>query len=499
MVPMQTRARRGATKCEYDFGEELIISSDSGEVIISSDSEDERRNEQDSDEDWVEDVEAENVSEDVDDEDEEEDDEASDGEEESEYEEDDDDDDSDGSLYDEAEDEVGGDNNDDDVSQETCTSSSEQRGGTKSTERITSRHLTSKSTVQETKWSEGNGPRKGKAASKKEDKKLFSEALKIIRGGNMNKLRPEHCKAYLRHYSLRLTGSRTVLHERVLEHVELKVRGGMSKYPRVTFSIDCTGDACTGDVVLFRQRLKNYNSKAGANSTLPGPGKQIVAGRIVKESYGTEKQQHTFTVEVLWNRGPKRIPYLYPLLIKGRNLYRFRTFRQPWKDEKERIKVLKEKHSRGDLARNAREDRISGKTCSYSRRTHIQKSIKARFSLRKESNGESSRTASKSSVEAQKDVKCQGGDKDGPGNVRKPAVSMITIEARYAGILIGTQGRTIGSIERASGARLHVCDHPSPILRAVNVNGTYEQVQVATRMVVETFRDRGLPPPLGIS
>lgn len=80
-------------------------------------------------------------------------------------------------------------------------------------------------------------------------------------------------------------------------------------------------------------------------------GKRIIAGRVVKESYGTAKQQHTFTVEVLWSRGIKKLPPLYPLLIKGRNLYRMRTFRQCWHDEAERQKVLAEKHRRGDAAR----------------------------------------------------------------------------------------------------------------------------------------------------
>ncbi|KDO39177.1 hypothetical protein CISIN_1g0392731mg, partial [Citrus sinensis] len=60
----------------------------------------------------------------------------------------------------------------------------------------------------------------------------------------------------------------------------------------------------------------------------PPCGKRIVAGRIVKESYGAAKQQHTFTIEVLWSKGEKPLPPLRPLLIKGRNLYRLKTLRQ---------------------------------------------------------------------------------------------------------------------------------------------------------------------------
>ena len=86
----------------------------------------------------------------------------------------------------------------------------------------------------------------------------------------------------------------------------------------------------------------------------PPCGKRTVAGRIVKESYGAAKQQHTFTVssksllnharrsfvpdhlsifqiEVLWSKGEKPLPPLRPLLIKGRNLYKLNTLRQVWK------------------------------------------------------------------------------------------------------------------------------------------------------------------------
>uniref|UniRef100_A0A5B6YKX5 Putative zinc finger CCCH domain-containing protein 62-like n=1 Tax=Davidia involucrata TaxID=16924 RepID=A0A5B6YKX5_DAVIN len=80
-------------------------------------------------------------------------------------------------------------------------------------------------------------------------------------------------------------------------------------------------------------------------------GKRTVAGRIVKESYGAAKQQHTFTVEVFWSKGIRKLPPLFPLLVKGRNLYKLKTFRQVWKNEAERSKVLAEKHKRGAAAR----------------------------------------------------------------------------------------------------------------------------------------------------
>ncbi|GAB2216435.1 hypothetical protein Droror1_Dr00024208 [Drosera rotundifolia] len=51
-------------------------------------------------------------------------------------------------------------------------------------------------------------------------------------------------------------------------------------------------------------------------------GRRIIAGRVVKESYGTANQQHTFTVEVLWCKGRKKLPPLIPLLVKGDKAFR---------------------------------------------------------------------------------------------------------------------------------------------------------------------------------
>ncbi|KAL4582356.1 hypothetical protein LXL04_006903 [Taraxacum kok-saghyz] len=160
------------------------------------------------------------------------------------------------------------------------------------------------------------------------------------------------CKAYLRKHKLRLSGTKEECRQRIKEHERLKEAGGESIYPRSSFSVNCTGDACKGDVVLFKQKIQNKFDKGGNRGNVIG--KRTVAGRIVKESYGASKQQHTFTVEVLWNKGWKRLPVLSTLLVKGRNLYRYGTFRQAWKSEAERSKVLEEKHKRGEAARHIR-------------------------------------------------------------------------------------------------------------------------------------------------
>lgn len=33
-------------------------------------------------------------------------------------------------------------------------------------------------------------------------------------------------------------------------------------------------------------------------------------------------------VEVLWSKGIKKLPSLFPLLVKGRNLYKLKAYRQ---------------------------------------------------------------------------------------------------------------------------------------------------------------------------
>nr|XP_043617316.1 zinc finger CCCH domain-containing protein 62-like [Erigeron canadensis] len=173
------------------------------------------------------------------------------------------------------------------------------------------------------------------------------------------------CKEYLRKYGLRLSGTKEECLQRVKEHGRLKAGRGELLYPRSSFSINCTGDACKGDVVFFKQRV---HKKQGYMV-----GKRSVAGRIVKESYGASKQQHTFTIEVLWSKPFRNLPPLSTLLVKGRNLYKFGTFRQPWRNEAERSKVLSEKHDRGDEARHVRKLRQTDIASINDRGTKRQK------------------------------------------------------------------------------------------------------------------------------
>jgi hypothetical protein len=103
------------------------------------------------------------------------------------------------------------------------------------------------------------------------------------------------------------------------------------------YSIECTGDACVGDEIKF---LKAEFTGSFRNPKFDGFVE--IKGKIIKDSYGSQKQQHTFTVELL--DGSK-------MLIKGRNLYKYKVFRKSWANESERETVLHEKHSRGKNAR----------------------------------------------------------------------------------------------------------------------------------------------------
>ncbi|OMP02068.1 hypothetical protein COLO4_11378 [Corchorus olitorius] len=183
-----------------------------------------------------------------------------------------------------------------------------------------------------------------------DDESLCNRVINLLKeGGELESLSLKECKTYLRNHGLRLTGTKAVCQQRILEHWKIKNGNAEALYPRSSFYINCTGDVCKGDVVLFTQKVFEKFDKVTRHGKVLG--RRTVVGRVVKESYGKAKQQHTFTVEVLWSKGTKKLPPLFPLLVKGRNLYKLKTYRQRWSDEAERRKVLAEKHRRGDAAR----------------------------------------------------------------------------------------------------------------------------------------------------
>jgi len=118
--------------------------------------------------------------------------------------------------------------------------------------------------------------------------------------------------------------------------------GSLSKLTRA-YTTKCTGDVCKGDQVAFVQRhwerkaINRYGKLANVVV-----GYSIVSGVVEKESYGAEKQQHTFSIRC----DDKEL-----LLIKGRNLYAIGVWRKPWANEEQRHAALEEKHQRGGYAR----------------------------------------------------------------------------------------------------------------------------------------------------
>ncbi|KAL6137394.1 hypothetical protein ACLB2K_062686 [Fragaria x ananassa] len=202
------------------------------------------------------------------------------------------------------------------------------------------------------------------------DAKSYEHVHKIIQDNQIEKMKVEQCKLYLRKNGLRLTGNKDTLIQRIKEHLEILNGGGEKKYPASSFVLNCKGDACTGDVVMFEQNVYEMFDIASRSGRGPPCGTRTVAGRIVKESYGAAKQQHTFTIEGLWSKGEKPLPPLHPLLIKGRNLYRLKTLRQRWEYEGERQEALMEKHLRGSLARSDRETRVQDKDMRKTLRTN---------------------------------------------------------------------------------------------------------------------------------
>lgn len=124
-----------------------------------------------------------------------------------------------------------------------------------------------------------------------------------------------------------------------------------------TQGINCTGDACVGDVIRFAEGVFG-----GSRSRPRYLGERIICAEIIRDSYGKAKQQHTFTLKVLACEGVDAESVLRTaesrghILRKGRNVYRNGTERLP-RDAEQRQASLIDKHKRGDYAREARHAR----------------------------------------------------------------------------------------------------------------------------------------------
>ena len=115
------------------------------------------------------------------------------------------------------------------------------------------------------------------------------------------------------------------------------------------YCIKCTGDCVVGDEVSFERATFSGNFRAAKFA-----GFERITGTIIADSYGREKQQHTFTLLVGSAGTPEGISAPYQMMIKGRNLYGSGTYRRPWADEYLRQSAADEKHLRGSIARAER-------------------------------------------------------------------------------------------------------------------------------------------------
>lgn len=124
--------------------------------------------------------------------------------------------------------------------------------------------------------------------------------------------------------------------------LEMRMRRKAGQPYKRDFSISATGDAVVGDHVKFERA-----TFTGSFRNAKFAGNEIVQGKIIKDSYGADKQQHTFTLRT--RSGVIR--------IKGRNLYANGVQRKQWANESLRKMAVDEKHSRGDAARTMRDIR----------------------------------------------------------------------------------------------------------------------------------------------
>ena len=122
--------------------------------------------------------------------------------------------------------------------------------------------------------------------------------------------------------------------------------------PTGDFTIPCTGDAVTGDKVRFTEAVF-----AGSRRNPTFVGTRTIEAEITRDSYGADKQQHTFSMTVIAADGEQAPDSGARIRRKGRNLYRNGTYRAAWADEEQRLAAVAEKHGRGDAARADRQQR----------------------------------------------------------------------------------------------------------------------------------------------
>ena len=127
--------------------------------------------------------------------------------------------------------------------------------------------------------------------------------------------------------------------------------------PTPEFCITCTGDVVVGDRIRWTETVYSEWSLTPGARRKRKIGERTIEARVVADSYGAAKQQHTFSLLVERAFGKQRPLVGQRIVRKGRNIYRNGTRRAQWPDESKRLAALEEKHKRGDKARKARDQR----------------------------------------------------------------------------------------------------------------------------------------------
>ena len=115
------------------------------------------------------------------------------------------------------------------------------------------------------------------------------------------------------------------------------------------FPINCTGDVVAGDTIRFTEAVFG-----GSHRRPVKVGERVIVARVLRDSYGADKQQHTFTLKVIASEGYQPLQAGTQTTRKGRNIYRNGTQRAAWDDEGARATAADEKHTRGAAARAER-------------------------------------------------------------------------------------------------------------------------------------------------
>lgn len=116
--------------------------------------------------------------------------------------------------------------------------------------------------------------------------------------------------------------------------------------------IECTGDVVAGDTIEFEETVWS-----GDRDNRNPIGERVIRARVLRDSYGKERLQHTFSIVVIDSTGTEPEPPGKFTTRKGRNIYRIGTKRLPWDNENDRKSALEEKHARGKAAREFRDQR----------------------------------------------------------------------------------------------------------------------------------------------